>query len=212
MERIRRCIFSGAGLVGMVAMWLITTGCEKADLNGENALVVTPGETTLSSVNQIVTLTVSAAATNTRPIIQPLSWSVSDDSLGDIVSAAGLTAVYLSSQKAGNNIITVRDQQDAVGIAVVVQDVEDANSLTVSPASITMSNANQMVTFRVTASGGYSMVEPLSWSVANSGLGEIVSTTGATAVYISTSRQGNNIITVRDSADAAGVATVAQNW
>jgi hypothetical protein len=41
--------------------------------------------------------------------------------LGDIKSSAGVTAIYQSTGKAGNNVISVRDQGDSEGVAVVTQ-------------------------------------------------------------------------------------------
>jgi hypothetical protein len=51
----------------------------------------------------------------------PLEWSVSDPSLGTIISSAGFSAVYRSTGKVGDNVVTVRDQGDAAGTTVVVQ-------------------------------------------------------------------------------------------
>ena len=50
----------------------------------------------------------------------PLVWSVSDPARGILRASGGLTAVYEGQNVAGNNTITVRDQGDNSGIAVVI--------------------------------------------------------------------------------------------
>ncbi|MEI6788770.1 MAG: hypothetical protein WCL49_09865, partial [bacterium] len=50
----------------------------------------------------------------------PLVWSVSDPARGIIRASGGLTAIYEGQNVAGNNTITVRDQGDNSGIAVVI--------------------------------------------------------------------------------------------
>lgn len=53
-------------------------------------------------------------------IFLPLEWSVSDPALGRIAASAGYSAVYESwTDGHGQNIVTVRDQVERTGIAVV---------------------------------------------------------------------------------------------
>lgn len=115
-------LISCAGLAGVVVALICAAGCENAELNGEGALAIAPATTTFATSNQVVTLTVSAVDAEAQTIFQPLSWSVSDASLGDVVSTAGLTAIYRGTSKKGSNVITVRDREDAIGTAVVAQD------------------------------------------------------------------------------------------
>jgi hypothetical protein len=56
-------------------------------------------------------------------LVLPLVWSVSDSSLGVIKASEGMTAIYESTGTIGNNTITVRDQGDKAGVAVVNQTV-----------------------------------------------------------------------------------------
>jgi hypothetical protein len=51
----------------------------------------------------------------------PLVWSVSDPARGIIRASGGLMAIYEGQNVAGNNTITVRDQGDNSGIAVVIR-------------------------------------------------------------------------------------------
>ncbi len=58
-------------------------------------------------------------STNTS-LTLPLVWSVSDPARGIIRASGRLTAIYEGQNVAGNNAITVRDQGDNSGIAVVI--------------------------------------------------------------------------------------------
>jgi hypothetical protein len=68
----------------------------------------------------VATFTASAADTN-NVLNLPLQWSVADATLGRIQAEAGVTAVYLSTGKIGNNVVTVRDQSGVEGVAAVSQ-------------------------------------------------------------------------------------------
>ena len=58
-------------------------------------------------------------STNASLALQ-LVWSVSDLARGIIRASGRLTAIYEGQNVAGNNTITVRDQGDNSGIAVVI--------------------------------------------------------------------------------------------
>ena len=103
-----------AGVVMAVAI-----GCDTTK-STDTVLTVTPASKELTSAGETATFTVSAAGTNTT-IALPLVWTVSDSTLGGIKESSGLTAVYQSSGKVGVNVITVKDQGDAEGIATVTQ-------------------------------------------------------------------------------------------
>jgi len=52
----------------------------------------------------------------------PLEWSVANPALGGIVSHSGSNAVYKANSGAkGENIVTVRDQYENEGTAIVTQ-------------------------------------------------------------------------------------------
>ena len=82
--------------------------------------------------------------------------------------------------------------------------------ITVSPSSPQLSATNATVTFTATGGTNGTLVLPLQWSVDNLTLGRILANGGVTAVYQSTGMTGNNIIRVRDQAEAAGYAVVNQ--
>jgi hypothetical protein len=97
---------------------LVVCGCETGD--DTVGLTISPSETSLSLTNNSVVLSVSSNQLGALSL--PLSWSVSDPSLGNIAGFAGNSAVYTRSTVDGSNIIKVQDQTGARGIAVVNQD------------------------------------------------------------------------------------------
>lgn len=109
-------------LLAMVAMagallW-VGTGCEEA--SGLDGLSVTPESKTLGGSSNETSVVFTAAVSNTLAL--PLEWRVSNSALGNITSHSGTKAVYVAnSGKKGNNVITVRDQYDNEGSAVVTQ-------------------------------------------------------------------------------------------
>ena len=105
-----------AGVVGSAL-----TGCESTETTG-SAITVTLSASTITGKGAVTLTAASSGGTNaTTGLALPLVWTVSDASLGDIKSSAGVTAIYESSGKVGNNAITVHDQGDSEGVAVVVQ-------------------------------------------------------------------------------------------
>ncbi len=57
-----------------------------------------------------------------RLLSLPLTWSVSDPSLGNIAASGGYSASYvINGTNSGDNSITVKDQYGAEGVATVVQ-------------------------------------------------------------------------------------------
>ena len=108
----------GIGLaVGFVLVMLLAVGCEKT--NTSITLDVTPVSSEIQ-VRDAVSLKASSSDAE-RTIYYPLVWSVSDGSLGSIQNAAGDTAIYVASRKAGVNSIIVKDQVGAEGLAMVTQ-------------------------------------------------------------------------------------------
>lgn len=109
----------GAWVVALALGMAALCGCESTD-SESSAITVTPAQTQVTDRLATVSLT-AASADATMELVLPLVWTVSDASLGSIKSSAGLTAVYESNGRVGNNTITVRDQNDREGIAVVNQ-------------------------------------------------------------------------------------------
>jgi len=109
---------SVAGLVAAVLVASLQVGCEDT---GTVALTVTPDYVNISSTssNTMQTFTVTDGL---RDLSLPLTWQVSDPSLGSIAGAGGNSASYVrTSNTHGDNAITVRDQYGAEGVATVHQ-------------------------------------------------------------------------------------------
>ena len=114
-------IISIFALVIAVAYLLIAhSGCESTD--GTSGLTITPAESTLSGSSNSVVLTVSSETnSNLRVLSLPLEWSVSNPGLGSINARGGYSAVYVRNTGSGANVVRVKDQYGAEGIATVQQ-------------------------------------------------------------------------------------------
>ena len=83
-------------------------------------ITISPADTVLTTSNRTAVFTASLVGTN-RTLVLPLTWTVGDGSLGAIKSSLGLSAVYESTGKLGNNTVIVRDQTYAEGVVSVTQ-------------------------------------------------------------------------------------------
>jgi len=101
-----------------LAIGAILCGCEGSTTNP--GITVTPATATLTNGTGAVMFTASIIDTN-RVLFFPLEWQVTDPSLGRISSSVGLTAIYEGLGGSGNNAVTVRDQSDSEGVALVSQ-------------------------------------------------------------------------------------------
>lgn len=108
-----RCIMAGLAVVGFMIV-----GCESTKTE-DNVITINPASVTLTNDWETVTFTASLTSSNVA-LALPLVWSVSDPDRGRIRASGGLTAIYEATNHRGNNTITVRDQGDNEGIAVVV--------------------------------------------------------------------------------------------
>jgi len=108
------CVALAVCLMGLL-------GCETTDTNNSITVMTPEGATavTLSGVGASVSFT-ATATDPTRPLFLPLVWSASNEGIGN-VTGRGVTGVYVSRGAIGANVITVRDQGGAEGIAVVTQ-------------------------------------------------------------------------------------------
>jgi uncharacterized lipoprotein YajG len=113
-------LFAVLGVVGALVSGIMITGCETTETT-DNAMTITPGAAILTNEVSLVTFTVSTASTNVA-LILPLIWSVGDASMGHIRASDGMTAIYESTSKKGNNTVHVRDQGDSEGVASVVME------------------------------------------------------------------------------------------
>jgi hypothetical protein len=104
-------------LVAVILSVAFVTGCDEA--KDIRVLTVTPENIVLSGTSNTVVFTVDA--TTLLDLSLPLVWSVSDPANGAIVGAGGNRATYSRTGLDGVNVITVRDQFDAAGTAIVDQ-------------------------------------------------------------------------------------------
>lgn len=105
-------------ILGMGA-W-VWTGCESA--GGTGGVAISPSSKVLGGESSNATSVVDFTAQVTDPLALPLSWRVSNAALGNIISASGSNATYKANSGAkGDNVITVRDQYENEGSAVVTQ-------------------------------------------------------------------------------------------
>ena len=108
-----------AGLMAVVVAGMAIVGCETTTTT-DNVITISPASVTLTNDWATATFTASFASTNVA-LALPLEWSVSDPARGTIRASGGLTAIYEGKNVAGNNVITVRDQGNSSGIAVVIR-------------------------------------------------------------------------------------------
>ena len=118
MKTIRICPVIGMALA-LVAGGMMA-GCESTE-TVDNAMTITPGSAILSNNVSLATFTASLTSTN-GALILPLIWSVGDTSMGHIRASDGMTAIYESTSRKGNNTVHVRDQGDSEGVASVVME------------------------------------------------------------------------------------------
>jgi len=106
--------------VGLTLAW-IDSGCEEA--KGVNGIALSPAAATLSVTGSNgASATVLFTASLNGPLALPLEWGVSNPGLGTIANHSGSNAVYVAQgSQTGNNIVSVKDQYDNEGSAVVTQ-------------------------------------------------------------------------------------------
>ncbi len=149
MNNKNQWIWADLAIILVVATGVLSTitGCDSADTNSKEIIIApavanlssgrgagvvfavdnaiggtfTTSTSTSTNGNTSSTSTTATSTSTNQTLFYPLEWSVSTPSLGTIRSASGNTAVYESLGGEGNNIITVRDQDDNKGQAVVVQ-------------------------------------------------------------------------------------------
>lgn len=98
---------------------VLTTGCESTS-TADEVITLTPASATLSGEGATASFVASVTSTNAE-LVLPLEWAIGSGNLGRILSTAGLTAIYESNGKIGNNTISVKDQVGQAGVAVINQ-------------------------------------------------------------------------------------------
>lgn len=100
-----------------IGVW---TGCESA--GGTGGVSISPANPVLGSSSSNSTAVVFTASVSDQ-LALPLAWSVSNPALGTIISSSGSNATYKANEgRTGDNIVTVKDQYDNQGSAVVTQN------------------------------------------------------------------------------------------
>lgn len=107
------CSFSMLAITG-----LFMVGCDTTETS-DIVITVTPSAPELTGARATTTFTAAGSVSNALAL--PLIWTVSDPNLGVIRSSVGVSAMYESTGRKGNNIITVHDQGQAEGMATVIQ-------------------------------------------------------------------------------------------
>ena len=94
---------------------------------------------------------------------------------------------------------------------------EQANGLSgvdVEPSSVTLASGSNTVEFTVVATSSNAAPKnfdlPIEWRVSDPSLGTIIRSSGFSAVYKRTGKNGDNTVIARDPYDAEGYATVHQ--
>jgi len=187
-----------AGVV-IVAVALLQSGCEEA--KGLQGLTVDPSSVTLTTNGQTQVFTVTGV---TNDMALPLTWTVSNEGLGQIISSMGYTAVYQRFAPNGMNSITVRDQYDNEGFASIRQSAVAYSLELESSASTTGVVVNTAVTITIKTTDAQ---PPFAWRKV-SGPGTLTADSGSRSAVFSSSVPGTAAIEVKDANGASGVIGV----
>ena len=104
----------------LIAAGYLLCGCESSKTD-QDVILVTPSSTTLSNGVGTVVLTASVGTNATQQLFLPLTWTLSQPTLGHIEAQAGTSAVYVGSGQRGSNAVTVKDRGKGEGVAVIYQ-------------------------------------------------------------------------------------------
>jgi hypothetical protein len=99
----------------------IASGPTLTATNTTRALTPEPQSEDEGPTGSEPTETYTGSGGGLRALALPLEWSVSDPNLGSIREATGDRAVYVRTSALGMNVITVKDQYGAEGVATVNQ-------------------------------------------------------------------------------------------
>jgi hypothetical protein len=119
MKKLLSLLSISGAIVSVVVFPMLQVGCEEA--SGLDGLSVSPPSWTPSTNQQVTTFTVAGITNETDSLALPLTWSVSDASLGTITASSGASATYQRTDANGVNTITVIDQYANEGYATVSQ-------------------------------------------------------------------------------------------
>ncbi|NQU39754.1 MAG: hypothetical protein HQ523_07360 [Lentisphaerae bacterium] len=203
-------------LLGIVCLCLIVCGvsllmpgCDEA--TGLIALIIEPAYVDLTPGSNIVEFVIS---TNSRgsELGLPLTWIVTDPSLGRIVGSGGYNATYVRFGANGMNTIIARDQYDNEGFATVRQMAEQYGLvLTATPAVIPGGSTLSTITVeRNSTVDGEDATAPFTWVTLYPDVGIIIAGQGSDTVVYRSSKGGVNVVQCTDAYGVTGSVVVEQ--
>lgn len=194
-----KCARSLAHSLAITAVAAITSlfiGCEDDSSTAGKSFSISPAKTTLTKANQAFSLTAVGG-------LEPLVWTNLDTTLGSL-SGSGRTVTYTRKGTAnGVSTIRVTDRQSWIASASITQTDPD-ETLSLTPATATLQANGDKYIF--TAKGGRT---PYSWSLGNTGVGQIEPSGSAQAIY-TRSAAGNNTLLVTDRLGQVASAQITQ--
>jgi len=113
-------LFTGAVILVLSAL-LFVVGCETETTDTGLKVEVTPEENVNGGFLLTVTGLTNDESTNSV-VYMPLTWTVSNPSIGNIRVQGGYSATYESTGAFGQNTVTVRDQAGREGLALLVTE------------------------------------------------------------------------------------------
>ena len=194
----RQLILVSAILAAVAAMsGALLGGCDDITTG---SLIINPSHATLTISSNSVVLTVSSNGVGALSL--PITWEVSDDTLGEISSQSGYSALYKRFASDGVNSITATDQFGSEGYASIEQ-VQNDSSLSII---VTQVGADTWTLTIDPPTRG-----PYGWWVRNSNLGEVtVIGQGLTAYYEAGAFTG--VVNTIYAADVDGAAGAVNIW
>lgn len=118
MNKVKGCLLAGVAVVVLTGLGLV--GCESTKTEG-NVITVSPATATLTNDYAAVVFTASFDGEG-NALALPLRWSVSNPERGTISASGSMMAIYRGGRLGGENTITVRDQGDNEGVAIVTKE------------------------------------------------------------------------------------------
>ena len=111
-----------------------------------------------------------------------------------------------------NAFVWIAISMAACGIVLIAgsgcEEAGGTGSLSVSPSKVEFRGTYSTEIFTASSSGALSL--PLTWSVSDSSMGSIISSSGSNAVYRRAARTGTTVIIAKDQYNSEGYATITQ--
>jgi len=161
-------------------------------------LKISPVQATANMVGQTIAFTASGGS-------GAFHWGVSDSTVGSIASGGADQAIYTCLIVGYNDVIV---QDDTGHYASAHISPVDLDTLSISPASVTLDGGDVNASF--TVSGG---TPPYSWTSGNTALGTVTYDTSSShlAAYKAVAGvYGQNVVTVTDAKGRKAYVTITQ--